>query len=138
MTCTKGLRWSSSTETISCSPSTHIHTQHVEHIDPNSHIYRGGPFNSGFGRRSSVWLFIFSTTYISTLTLFKPFPQVMSVSQNYKKNLDVLKKDRQTEIYIYIYEEVIYVSLSDHNSRTFRPIGLKFWLRNSGEPRECS
>ena len=41
MTCTKGFRWSSSTDTISCNPSTHSHTQHVEHFDTSSHAYCG-------------------------------------------------------------------------------------------------
>jgi len=36
-------------------------------------------------------------------------------------------------------EPCIYsVSMSDHNSWTPEPIGLKSWLGNSGEPRECA
>jgi len=57
--------------------------------------------------------------------------------------------DRQTEtttlFIFYIYKVVIsvclfvcFICLSDHNSGTPGPIGLKFWLGNLGGPRECS
>ena len=42
-------------------------------------------------------------------------------------------------VYIYfVISVVLSVCLSDHNSGTPGPIGLKFWLGNSREPRECS
>ena len=41
------------------------------------------------------------------------------------------------ELYIKLYL-CLSVCLSDQNSWTPGPIGLKFWLRNSGGPQECS
>ena len=41
-------------------------------------------------------------------------------------------------VYKVVISVCLFVCMSDHNSWTPWPVCLKFWVENSGEPRECS